>query len=76
MSTLLLTLIVSFVLVILCLAMLGISALLTGKPRFRLGMCGKVPGKKKNEKEGCGTERSCGLCGKGPTEKEDLDDKV
>ncbi len=65
MSTTFFTLAAAFVVIVLCAALLGISLLFTGKSRLRIGMCGRVPTKKKNDKEGCGTKYTCGLCSKG-----------
>ena len=65
MSTLFATLLITFVIIIICVSLLGISMLLTGKSRLRVGMCGRVPTKKRGKDAGCGTEYSCGLCGRG-----------
>lgn len=64
MSTLLLTLLIAFIVVLLALAALGIGWLLTGKVRLQAGACGRAPTKKKDPKEGCGTTSSCSLCEK------------
>lgn len=61
MSTLLLTLAIAFVVVVVALALLGISWLLTGKSKMRPGACGRDPTKTKEEK-GCGTSADCQLC--------------
>lgn len=71
MKTLLITLAIAFGAILLSLAFLGISSLLTGKSRFRLGMCGRVPGKKRKSRTECDNEGPCQLCGKG-TEAADL----
>lgn len=61
MSTITLTIIIAFFLVILALAALGISWLLTGKSTLRPGACGRDPTKKRDD-ETCGTETTCTLC--------------
>ncbi len=58
------TLIITFILVFLCLMLLGFSWFLTGKSRFKLGMCGRTPTEKRDNKRGCGTDPSCSICGK------------
>lgn len=76
MSTFSITLLVTFAIIIICLSLLGISMLLTGKSRLRVGMCGRVPTKKRGKDSGCGNEYTCGLCGKGNDEQEEKDDRV
>jgi hypothetical protein len=71
MSQTLLTIVLTFVLVLLALAGLGIGKILTGKNRLRK-MCGHTPNKKKGPK--CGKDVTCPLCEsevKKPTEGED-----
>lgn len=63
MSNIMITIGVTFVIVVLCLFMLGIGLFVTGRTRLRLGMCGKVPTKKKDKSNGCGSEINCPLCG-------------
>lgn len=67
MSTLALTIIIACVLVLLAVAGLGISWLLTGKSSLKPGACGRAPTKKRDSQ--CGTDVSCGLCGKESEEK-------
>lgn len=68
MSTLFLTIGLAFTVVIIALALMGISWLLTGKLKIRPGACGRDPRKNRDEEESCGTSVSCGLCKK-PEEK-------
>jgi hypothetical protein len=49
MSTLVLTLALAATLVVLCLGLLGIGYLITGKSKLRAGACDSYPEKKKNE---------------------------
>lgn len=71
MSTLILTLILSFVIVLLALFSLAIGWVITGKQKIKGGTCGRVP-KKRDEVEGCGTDISCDLCsGKKEEKKHD-----
>lgn len=63
MSSLLLTLGIAFVVVMVALALLGISWLLTGKLKIRPGACGRDPTKNKDD-ENCGTGVNCQLCKK------------
>lgn len=63
MSTLTLTLIIAFVLVVIALAGLAIGWLLTGKSIIRAGACGRDPTKKQDDKS-CGTNTTCSLCEK------------
>lgn len=62
MSTLILTLGIAFVVVLVALAIMGISWLLTGKLKLRPGACGRDPKKIRDEEEGCGTSANCHLC--------------
>lgn len=62
MDTLFLTLIISFIFVIIAVALLGLSWLITGKSKIQPGACGRDPTKKR-EKD-CSTEVSCHLCEK------------
>jgi hypothetical protein len=71
MSTLVVTLIIAFIIILLCISLLGISMLITGKSKFRLGMCGRIPSKKKGKDSGCGTEYTCGLCSRDEAEKKE-----
>ncbi|NGX42034.1 MAG: hypothetical protein K940chlam7_00310 [Chlamydiae bacterium] len=64
MATLFTTLCLTFAVIVLCLVLLSISKLITGKSRFKLGTCGRDPTQKRSKEEGCGNEFSCGLCGK------------
>ncbi|MCE5317274.1 MAG: hypothetical protein LLG04_07920 [Parachlamydia sp.] len=64
MSTLMLTLVLAFVIVIIALALLAIGWLFTGKSRIQPGACGRAPHKKRSEEEGCGTSASCSICEK------------
>lgn len=74
MSTLFLTLAIAFVVVVIALALLGISWLLTGKSKIRPGACGRDP-TKKQEDDSCGTTTNCHLC-KHPEDKSKSDDAV
>jgi hypothetical protein len=71
MSTIFATLIIAFIIFALCVALLGISRLITGKSRLRIGMCGRIPIKKKDKDSGCGTQYTCGLCSKGEAENKE-----
>jgi len=62
MSTLMVTLLLTFVFMSVALALLGISWLITGKSRIRLGMCGRVPTQEQDPKKGCGTQTTCSIC--------------
>lgn len=64
MSTLLLTLAIAFIVVMIALALLGISWLITGKLKMRPGACGRDPTKNRNEEPNCGTGVDCQLCEK------------
>lgn len=74
MSTLLITLGLAFVVVIIAIALLGISWLLTGKLKMRPGACGRDPTKKRDD-ESCGTNVSCQLCDKPDKKKNDIQQK-
>jgi hypothetical protein len=62
MSTLLVTLLISFIIVTLATALLAIGWLLTGKQKLKPGACGRDPNKQKSD--GCGANQSCQLCEK------------
>jgi len=62
MSTLVVTIAIAFIFVLIAVAALGISWLITGKLSLKSGACGRDPTKKKDED--CGTSASCGLCKK------------
>jgi hypothetical protein len=64
MSSLFLTLVLSFVIVILALIFLGIGLLMTGKSKIQPGACGRDPTKNRDQTEGCGSNISCQLCEK------------
>ncbi len=68
MSTLLITLLIAFVVVVAAVSLLGIGWLLTGKSKIRAGTCGRDPNKKK-DKASCGTDVSCSLCDRTDDEK-------
>ncbi len=63
MSTLLAVIGVTFIIIVICIFMLGIGLFVTGKTKLRLGMCGKVPTQKKSKSNKCGNEMTCPLCG-------------
>jgi hypothetical protein len=67
MSELLVTLALAFGVVVVALAMLGISWLITGKSKLRPGACGRDPNKKRDDE--CGTEADCQLCKKDDKKK-------
>lgn len=63
MSTILLTVIIAFVVLIIAMSLLAISWLITGKSRIKPGACGRDP--TKNRDKDCSTSNSsCGLCEK------------
>lgn len=68
MNTIWLTIGLAFVVVLIAVAILGISWLLTGKLSLRPGACGRDPTKKKDDAS-CGNEQTCGLCKKDDTVK-------
>ncbi len=63
MSTLVLTLLLSFIIVLVAICSLAIGWLVTGKSKIKGGMCGRVP-KRKEDVEDCGSNFSCDLCSK------------
>ena len=67
MSTLALTSLIAFVLVVLAIAALSIGWLISGKSKIVRGACGTDPTKPKDKD--CGTETSCGLCEKDLNER-------
>jgi len=69
MSSIFLTIAIAFVVVLIALALLGISWIITGKLRIRPGACGQDPTKKQSQNENCGTKVSCQLCEKPKKEK-------
>lgn len=71
MSSLFVTLLATFFIIIVCVSLLGISMLLTGRSRLRIGMCGRTPTKKQSKDRGCGTQYTCGLCGRGNDDNEE-----
>lgn len=50
----------AFIAVLLCMGLLGIGWLLTGKPKIQAGACGRAPSQKRSES--CGQKASCQLC--------------
>jgi hypothetical protein len=62
MSTIALTILLAFVIVVFALACLGIGKLITGKSKLRIGMCGRNPNQKRDEESGCGESKRCSLC--------------
>lgn len=62
MSNLLLTIIIATILVLLAVGALAISWLITGKLSLKSGACGRAPQKKRDSH--CGSDVTCGLCGK------------
>lgn len=76
MSSILLTLMVAFVLVILAISALSIGWLISGKSKITRGGCGIDPTKTRSTD--CGKEMKCGLCDTDKEEKkseEKIDDK-
>ena len=67
MSTLFVTLIIAFILVVLSIAALSIGWLVSGKSRIARGSCGTDPTKQRQKD--CGTETKCGLCEKPEEQK-------
>jgi hypothetical protein len=65
------TLIISSIVVLGAILLLGISWLITGKSSVRAGMCGRAPLQKKGKGSGCGSEYSCGICGKSENKETD-----
>jgi len=70
MPSLPLTLAIAFVVVMLALALMGISWLITGKLKIRPGACGRDPRSLRDDKE-CGTGANCHLCEKPDGKKSD-----
>lgn len=68
MSTLTLTLLLAFLIVILAICALAFSWIFTGKVRIQFGACGKDPTKTRKD-QACDSDMECGLCSK-PKEKE------
>ena len=68
MSTTLLTLGIAFVVIVIALALLGVSWLFTGRSKLRPGACGRNPHEDRDNGDNCGTKISCYLCKK-PKEK-------
>jgi hypothetical protein len=69
MTTLLLTLTIAFIVVVIAIALLGVSWLIKGKSTLRAGSCGRDPTKKSDKTDSCGTDVSCQLCNKPNDEK-------
>ncbi|MBA3958146.1 MAG: hypothetical protein H0X51_07125 [Parachlamydiaceae bacterium] len=69
MSTLLITISIAFVFVLIGVAALAISWLITGKSNIHAGACGRAPSKKRNKD--CGSNASCSLCEKPDDKKKD-----
>jgi hypothetical protein len=63
MTTLLLTLLIAFIIVVLAIGSLAIGWLITGKMRMRPGACGRDPTKDRDQSEGCGSG-PCNICKK------------
>lgn len=62
MDTLLLTLSITFVIVVIAVGLLAIGWLTTGRSKIQPGACGRDPNKKREES--CSTTVSCQLCEK------------
>lgn len=62
MSSLALTIIFAFIIVVLAVGLLGIGWLLTGKSKIQAGSCGRNPHQQR--KKECGSDVSCTLCEK------------
>lgn len=62
MNTLLLTLAISFVIVVVAIGLLALGWLVTGKSKIQPGACGRDPNKRRDES--CDTSVSCQLCDK------------
>lgn len=62
MSNLFLTLVIAFVVIVIAIACLAVGWLITGKTKIERGSCGRAPGAKREEEEGCGTTTSCHIC--------------
>jgi hypothetical protein len=63
MDALFITLGIAFTCILVAVAMLGVSWLITGKSSLKPGSCGRDPHKKRDSEE-CGKSASCGLCEK------------
>lgn len=61
MSTLFVTFLIAFAIILIALAALGLSWLLKGKSSIRSGTCGRDPTKKRDDNQ-CNTNSSCNLC--------------
>lgn len=57
------TVVVAFIVVLICLAGLAVSLIFTGKSSIKPGACGRDPTKKKDDQD-CGDHISCSLCEK------------
>lgn len=71
MSNLLVTIALSFAVIICAIALLCISWLITGKQKLKAGSCGKNPDQKKDKQ--CGTNIQCQLCDKNDAKKKKQD---
>lgn len=60
MTSILITLMVAFGLIILAISALSIGWLLSGKSKLTKGACGSDPNKMRSS--GCGNEVKCGIC--------------
>jgi hypothetical protein len=69
MNSMIITLLIAVFIILLCIGLLGIGLVLTGKSKIRGGMCGRVPTKKRDESDGCGSNITCSLCS--PNNKDD-----
>ena len=63
MTSFVITLLLAFAVVAAALVLMGISWWLTGSLRIRGGTCGRDPTKPR-DKNSCGNDITCGLCGK------------
>lgn len=64
------TLGIAFGVIVIAVVLLGIGWIITGKPRLRGGMCGRVPDKKGT----CNPHSTCGVCGKSEKEADKKED--
>lgn len=64
MTSLFTTAFLAIIVVLIAMAVIAIGWLITGKSRVRLGMCGRDPTAKRDDKEGCGKDISCSICEK------------
>jgi hypothetical protein len=62
MTPLLVTISLSFVIILIALTLLGIGWLITGKCKIQPGACGRDPTKKQAKGDSCGDKVSCQLC--------------